>query len=147
MASSSACAVGSRRCTVSLWASASSSPSATMTAPTGTSSRTEAARARRSAACIPCRSPGDGVPLRTGTLGRGRDPDHAEVLAGALHADGVTLEELPVEQLERERALQLALDDPLERTGAVDRIVALRGQQLLGLGCHVEPVVPRGEHG
>src|SRR6476469_8833147 len=136
MASSSACAVGSRRWMVSLWASARVSPSATITAPIGTSSRTEAARASRSAACIPSRSLGDGVPLRTGALRRGGRPDEAEVLPRPLGADGVALVEVALQQLQRDRVLQLALDDPLERARAIHRIVALRRQQLLGLGRH-----------
>src|SRR6476660_6807409 len=138
MASSSACAVGSLRWMVSLWASASVSPSATITAPIGTSSRTEAARASRSAACIPARSLGDGVPLRTGALGRGGRPDEAQVLARPLHPDGIALVEFALEQLERDRVLELALNDPLERPRAVHRIVALCGQQLLGLGSDLQ---------
>src|SRR6476661_7150607 len=145
MASSSACAVGSRRWMVSLCASASVSPSATITAPIGISSRTEAARARRSAACIPSRSLGDGVPLRTGALGRGGGPDEAEVLPRLLGADSVTLVEVALEQLQRDRVLQLALDDALERASAIDRIVALGGQQLLGLGSDFEPEVASRE--
>ena len=98
-----------------------------ITAPTGTSSRTEAARARRSAACIPVRSLGDGVPLRTGPLGdRRRACASRRWSSVALHPDGVALVEVPFEQLQRDRVLQLALDHPLERTGAVDRVVALR---------------------
>src|SRR5437762_11751379 len=138
MASSAACAVGSRRWMVSLWASARVSPSATITAPIGTSSRTEAARARRMAACIPCRSLGDGVPLRTGALRRGGGPDEPEVLARALHADGIAFVEVALQQLQRDRVLQLALDDPLEGPRAIDRVVALGRDQLLGLGCHLE---------
>ena len=67
------------------------------------------------------------------------------MIAGALHPDGVALVELALQQLERDRVLQLALDHPLERPGAVDRIVALRGQQLPGLRRHVEAEVPRGQ--
>src|SRR4051794_22070596 len=137
MARSSACAVGSRRFTVSLCASARVSPSATMTAPTGISSRTDAARARRNAACMPCRSLGDGVPLRTGALGDGGAAHEPQVIACALDADGVALVEVAFEQLEGDWVLQLALDDPFERPRAVDRIVALRSQQLLGLGDHL----------
>src|SRR6476660_1693169 len=106
MASSSACAVGSLRWMVSLWASASVSPSATITAPIGTSSRTEAARASRSAACIPCRSLGDGVPLRTDALRRRSGPNEPEVLARALGADGVALVEVALQQRQRDRILQ-----------------------------------------
>src|SRR6185437_8183263 len=123
---------------VSLCASASVSPSATITAPIGTSSRTAAARARRSAACIPARSLGEGVPLRTGALGRGRRADEAQVLARALDPDGVALVEVPFQQLEGDRVLQLALDHPLERARAVDRVVALGRQQLPGLGHDLE---------
>src|SRR5919112_223707 len=132
-ASSSAWAVGSRRCTVSLYASANTSPSAITTAPTGTSSRTEAARANRRAASIPARSLGDGVPLRTGHLGncgrRGIQPPEREPVAVPLHPDGIALVEVPLQQLQRDRILQQPLDHPLERTSAVYRIVALLGEQ------------------
>src|SRR5687768_24019 len=117
-ASISACAVGSRRWMVSLCASARISPSAMITAPTGTSSRTDAARARRSAACIPARSLGDGVPLRTDHLGCGDALHQAEAVPHPLDLDGLALVEVPLQQLERDRVLQLALDDALERAGA-----------------------------
>src|SRR6476646_2365615 len=142
MASSSACAVGSRRWIVSLWASASVRPSATITAPIGTSSRTDAARARRSAACMPCRSLGDGVPLRTGALGGRSHPGKAQMLVRSLGANGVALVEVALENLERDRVLELALDHALERPSPVYRIVALRGQELLGLRRDLEPDVP-----
>src|SRR3954471_9263754 len=104
MARTSAWAVGSRRCTVSLCASASVSPSATTTAPTGTSSRTDAARARRSAACIPVRSLGEGVPLRTDHhLGLPRsplDPLKAELVALPFNPNGVALAEVSLQQLQ-----------------------------------------------
>src|SRR5688572_24149112 len=129
-ASISACAVGSLRCTVSLCASARTSPSATITAPTGTSSRTEAARARRSAACIPVRSLGEGVPLRTRHLRDGGRVHQLQRVAVPLHPDGISFPEGPFQQLERDPVLELALDDPLERPGAVHRIVALLRQQL-----------------
>src|SRR3954449_6459998 len=122
-ASSSACAVGSRRCTVSLWASPRISPSAMITAPTGTSSRTEAARARRSAACIPVKSLGDGVPLRTGALGDRGALGQPQVVAFAGHPHRIALMEGAFEHLQGDGVLQLALDHPLERAGAVPRIV------------------------
>src|SRR3954453_15778955 len=107
---------------VSLWASARTSPSATITAPIGTSSRTEAARASRRAACMPCRSLGEGVPLRTGALGyRGR-PHEPQVVAGTLGAHRIALLEIPLQQLQGDRVLQLPLDDALERSRAVHRI-------------------------
>src|SRR3954454_12823313 len=144
-ASSSACAVGSRRCTVSLWASPRISPSAMITAPTGTSSLTEAARARRSAACIPVKSLGDGVPLRTGHLGDDGAVSQVQVVALALHPHGVAFVEGPLEHLQRNRVLQLALDHPLERPGAVDRVVAPIGQELARLGGHLQPEMPAGQ--
>src|SRR5918996_5541367 len=120
---------------VSLCASASVSPSATITAPTGTSSRTDAARARRSAACMPARSLGDGVPLRTDHLRYARRADQLEIVTVALHPDRVPLVEGAFQQLQRDAVLQLPLDYALQRARAVDRIVALLGQQLAGLPC------------
>src|SRR5688572_29064234 len=127
---------------VSLCASASRSPSAMITAPTGTSSRTDAARARRRAACIPVRSLGDGVPLRTRHLPDGRGMNQLEVVAVAYHPDRVALVETALQQLQRDAVLQLALDDPLERPRAVQRIVALLRQQLAGLGGELELETP-----
>src|SRR5262245_66106203 len=109
-----------------------------ITAPTGTSSRTEAARARRSAACIPVRSLGDGVPLRTGHLGDRGALDQAQVVAFALHPHGIALVEGPFEHFQRDRVLQLALDHPLERPGAVDRVVSPIGQEPTGLGRYLQ---------
>src|SRR6476660_9316139 len=95
------------------------SPSAMMTAPTGTSSRTEAARARRSAACIPARSLGDGVPLRTGLLGDRGALAQPQVVALARHPHRIALVEGAFEHLQRDGVLQLPLDHSLERTRAV----------------------------
>src|SRR3954467_6326128 len=103
---------------VSLCASPSTSPSAITTAPTGTSSRTEAARARRRAASIPARSLGDGVPLRTGQLGhhwaRRLGSLEPEPVSVAFHPNGVSVVEVPFQQLEGDRVLQQPLDHPLE---------------------------------
>src|SRR5688500_6497781 len=108
-----------------------------MTAPTGTSPRRAAARARRSAASMPARSAGDGVPLRTHRLGRasshGSGSRHARELEAAIadvHPNDVPLLVASFQQLERDRILEQPLDHPLERTGAVDRIVALVGEEL-----------------
>src|SRR4051794_30744075 len=118
---------------VSLCASPSTSPSAITTAPTGTSSRTEAARARRRAASIPARSLGEGVPLRTGQLGnhraRGLDSLEPEPVSVALRPNNVALVEIPFQKLERDGILQQALDHPLEGTRPVDRIVTFGRQQ------------------
>src|SRR5919109_1370788 len=120
-ARSSACAVGSRRCTVSLWASPRISPSATITAPTGTSSRTEAARARRSAASIPVRSLGEGVPLRTGHRGlRGPELEAQMVAVAVLPGERPEDDDVvhPVEKLRPEVVAQLVshlLLDPAPR--------------------------------
>src|SRR5687768_1283788 len=134
MASTSAWAVGSRRWTISLWASPRISPSRTTTAPTGTSSRTAAARASRSAASMPVRSAGDGVPLRTGRLGRGRvgrgRVREGEVPIERADHDRGAFRILPFQQLEGDRILQLPLDHALERPGAVDRVIPLAGKKL-----------------
>src|SRR4051812_26457263 len=122
---------------VSLWASPSTSPSAITTAPTGTSSRTEAARARRRAASIPTRSPGDGVPLRTSQLGHHRarrlgslEPEPVSV---ASPPNGVSVVEVPPQQLEGDRVLQPPLDHSLEWARPIDRVVSLGGEEGLGL--------------
>src|SRR6476620_603307 len=103
---------------VSLWASPSTSPSLITTAPTGISSRTEAARARRRAASIPAKSLGDGVPLRTGQLGnhlaRRLDSVESEPVSVAFHPNSVTLMEVSFQKLERDGVLQQPLDHPLE---------------------------------
>src|SRR4051812_33981568 len=148
-ARSSACAVGSRRSTVSLCASPRISPSATTTAPTGTSSRTEAARARRSAASIPVRSLGEGVPLRTDHLRLPRsplDPLEPELVAAPFNADGVALAEVSLQQLQGDGVLKSPLDDTLERTSAIHRVVALRRDERLGFGSHLEVEVPLHQH-
>src|SRR5581483_11000303 len=142
MASSSAWAVGSCRWTVSLWASASTSPSCTITAPIGTSSRTLAARASRSAASMPARSAGEGVPLRTDRLRHPGLPREPQAVPVALHPDDVPVPVLALEHLERDGVLQQALDHPLERPRPVHRVVALLGEELLGLGGHVQGQVP-----
>src|SRR2546423_12071475 len=98
-----------------------------MTAPIGTSSLTDAALASLRAACIPVRSLGDGVPLRTCHLRHGRAPREPEMVARALDADRVALPEIALQDFEGDRVLQLPLNDPLERTGAVDRVVSLEG--------------------
>src|SRR5437867_1505088 len=111
------------------------SPSATMTAPMGTSSRTEPARASRSAACIPVRSLGEGVPLRTDHLGLPRsplDPLEPELVALPLDANGIAIVEISLQKLEGDGILQPPLDHALERTSPVDRIVAFGRNERLG---------------
>ena len=68
-------------------------------------------------------------------------PDQTEVLSGPFDADRVAIVERPFEHLERDRILKLALNDPLERSRAVDRIVALRRERLARLGRDLEPKV------
>ena len=48
--------------------------------------------------------------------------------------DGVTVADLAGKDLLGQRVLQLALDDPLQGPGPIDRVVAGVGQPLLGLG-------------
>src|ERR687895_1762352 len=120
------------------------------TAPTGISSRTEAARASRSAACIPVRSLGEGVPLRTGHLwDRPRSPLcllEPQRLPVPLHPDYVALVEVALEELQRDRVLQQPLNDALERTSAIYGIVSLGGQQRLGLGSDLDGDMPLLQH-
>src|SRR3954454_20030854 len=127
---------------VSLWASPSTSPSAITTAPTGTSSRTEAARARRRAASIPTSSPGDGAPFGTSQRGHHRarrlgslEPEPVSV---AFHPNGVSVVEVPLQQLEGDRVLQQPLNHPLEWAGPIDWVVSLGGDEGLGLGRDLE---------
>src|SRR5690349_19071649 len=84
-------------------------------------------------------------PFRSGTgpLGRRLHGREAQVVSGALGTHRISLVEPSLEQLQRDRVLELALDDPLERPRAVDRIVALRREQFLGLGRDLEPEVAR----
>ena len=126
-ASSSAWAVGSRRWIVSLCASPRISPFGDdhradrhLLAHRGRARQAErglharqVARRRRAPTHWPSRAP---APPRT----------EAHVIAVALDPDGVALAEVALQQLQRDRVLQLALDHPLERPGAVHRIVALR---------------------
>src|SRR5262245_29775862 len=125
MASSSACAVGSLRRTVSLWASATTVPSRTITAPTGTSSMAAARSAIASAAAIPAWSSG------TRRLRRPRDPPEGEARAvgGAIHADHVTFVVLALEHGQRQGILQQALYGSLQRPRPVHGIVSFGHQQ------------------
>src|SRR5882724_4257350 len=145
MASSSAWAVGSPRCTISLWASARISPSRTMIAPTGTSSRTEAARASRRAPSMPARSPGEGWPLRTHQLRHAGTEGKPQSITLPLHPNDVTRTVASLQQLERNRILQQPLNGPLEGPGPEDRIVPLLGEELPGLRRDLEPEVAVGE--
>src|SRR6187549_191708 len=45
-------------------------------------------------------------------------------------AEAVAVDELPLEQHHRERVLDLALDEPLQRTGAEGRVEALLGERV-----------------
>src|SRR5215208_4235159 len=149
-ANSSACAVGSLRSSVSLCDSASTSPSAITTAPTGTSSRTEAALASRRAASIPARSPGDGVPLRTGHFWHCRRASlqslESQHVSLPFDSDGVALVEVALQQLERDRVLQQPLDHPLQRPGSIHRIVTFCRNERLGRGRHIQREVPLRQH-
>src|SRR5437588_5071220 len=149
-ASSSAWAVGSRRATVSLCARATTTPSRNSAAPTGTSPLDAAVRACSSAASIPSRSeaatgrpriplPASRIPAFLGTRGLGHSPGDAlegEVTAvlRPVDPDAVSLRVFALEHRQRERVLQQPLDRPLERPGAVYRIVPLGDEQLLGRG-------------
>src|SRR3954452_5642725 len=135
---------------VSLCASPSTSPSAITTAPTGTSSRTEAARARRRAASIPAKSLGDGVPLRTGQLGHHRARRlgslKPEPVSVAFHPDSVALVEVSFQELERNGVLQQPLDHPLEWTRPIDRVVPFSRQKRLGLRRELQREVTLSQH-
>ncbi len=53
-------------------------------------------------------------------------------IAFGVHGHRVTLGELALQQLERERILDEPLDGPLEGPGAEGRVVSLPGQQGFG---------------
>ena len=62
----------------------------------------------------------------------------ADLAALGVHHHGVALGEGAVQELERERVLDQALDGALEGARPVDGIVALARQQLLGGGLEIE---------
>ena len=69
----------------------------------------------------------------------GRRPRHVSPLLAKHDAavldiglDHIAVGELAVEHVEAERVEQVMLDGALERAGAVDRIVALVAEELLG---------------
>src|SRR6185295_10090221 len=142
---SSACAVGSPRWTISLCASARISPSRTMIAPTGTSSRTEAASARRRAPSMPARSPGEGWPLRTHRLRQARTTRESQSVTLTLDPNNVTRTILALQDLERNRILQQPLNGALEGPGSENRIVSLLRQELPRLRRDLETQVARGD--
>src|SRR5215216_627984 len=55
-----------------------------------------------------------------------------ELVHVRIDDDGVALLKLALEHLERQRVQHAALDRALERAGAVDRVVALLDEQVLG---------------
>ncbi len=67
--------------------------------------------------------------------GRERQP-----ICACIDAYRLTLTELTLQQSERKRILQLALDHTLQRASAVDRIVADLGQVLAGRRADLEMV-------
>src|SRR5690606_11423281 len=87
----------------------------------------------------------------TGDGGRGvghlvdvlADEDELGVVALALdrHLHDLTRTEIAVEDLLRQRVLQLALDRTAQRPRAHDRVVAAVGEQLLGVGRDLQPHV------
>src|SRR3954465_8660789 len=112
------------------------SPSDITTAPTGTSSRTEPARASRSAACIPVRSLGEAVPLRTdhlGLPGAPLDSVEPQLVALALDPNGVAVPKVALRQLGGDGVFQPPLDDALQRSRSIDWIVSLCRNKPLGL--------------
>jgi len=68
-------------------------------------------------------------------------PGHAFEDQGAVAVpdqNTIPFDVLPLEQGERHRVLEPALDDPFERAGAVDWIIALVDQGGLGFGRHLQ---------
>src|SRR6201996_955228 len=66
-----------------------------------------------------------------GGLGAGALEDEGAV--GGVDADGVALDELALEDLQRQFVDQLLLDHPLQRPRAVDRVVAEVAEQGAGI--------------
>ena len=69
-------------------------------------------------------------PSRHGGRGlRGPRPLEAQLAVGGVHADAVAGGVVALEEPDRERVDQVLLDDPLERPGAVGRVVAHVAEQ------------------
>src|SRR5881628_2887490 len=163
MASSSACAVGSRRVTVSLCARASDWPFRNTAAPTGTSPADAARRASSSAAVMPSisaggtgrlgpfplpPSPAFSRTLRTCRLGcPGGDALKGDVhpVLRAVHPHPIPFHVLPLEHREGQRVLEQPLDGALQRPGPVHRVVSLGDDQLLRPGRHLEAGLAIGQ--
>src|SRR4051812_9554228 len=62
----------------------------------------------------------------------------AELAALDRDLDGVAVLDAALEDLRRQRVLQAALDHPLQRPRAVDRVVAAVGQPLQGLAVELD---------
>src|SRR2546425_4540169 len=129
---------------VALYALETTTPSRWTGAPTGTSSGLAASLAWAGAASIPARSAGSRTSRFRCARRHALERERITVLR-PIHADPIALGELPFEHRERERVLQQPLDRPLERPGAVHRVVALRHDQLLRRGRHLEAELALGD--
>src|ERR1041385_2420728 len=145
-ARTSACAIGSWRCAVSLCASPKTVEPCIRTQPTGTSSRTAAARARRSACSIPARSCAVGVPLRNRARPLPAPPGEGDLVPLGPDDDDIPGSVRPLELLHRQRVLQATLDHPLDGARPVDRIVPLGAEELLRGIAHLQGEPLGGEH-
>ncbi len=54
-------------------------------------------------------------------------------LAGRVNRETISVREIARQDQASQRVLDLALDEPLQRTSTVDRIIAVAGQLLTGL--------------
>src|SRR3954468_23695634 len=115
-------------------------PSRTMTAPTGTSLRLTASRARSRAFLMYCSSSDSAlapvpscvvsVPLSAGKRWLGRLPASQLALRVPIDDDVITFAETPLQHGHRQRILQQPLDRALERPRAERWIVSLRREHL-----------------
>src|SRR5690606_21168253 len=130
-ARSSACDVASESPTIEFRADASSTPSWTITAPTGTSPALAAARASSSAraiqysSCIAREAPGPASGTRAHRLlAVGTLENECTVTAG-IHANVVAVNETPFQHRQRQRILHQALNGALARPTPERRVVSL----------------------
>src|SRR3546814_15139989 len=81
-----------------------------------------------------------------GSGGRDHLSVDGEAVGASGDADRVAVADLAFQNQAGQGVLQLALDDALQRAGAVDRIVALVGEPHLGLVVELQRDLAVGQH-
>src|SRR4051812_24856375 len=156
MARTSAWAVGSWSRTVRLVAAPMIAPPRTTTAPTGTSLRLTASRARSSALRMYCSSSARALAPVPSSDKRMRLsgckgwllaclPESQLALWITIDDDVIPLGETALQNGERQRILEQPLNRPLERARPERRIVAFGCQDLTGRRCQLERQTPLAE--